>query len=1121
MKKVLVLFFALALTLGILPIDQAVQAKVLEKIDTALLDLRSEGNPDVEVFVKLSSPCVIEQATFNGFFSTSSSEVMNIENKFAKMALSSVLSEQKSVQEKIQKIIGTKSVRWMQYVGNAFCTKVSLDKAIKFANIAQVSKVYYIPPMKLHRIRSKKILNAEKVWNEVLDPKGRKVDGSGVLCSISDTGIDYTHQDFGSQKTKQGKKVIISRDLADGDDDCQELEKVTSHGTACAGIVAADGPGNEKGMAPKALLAGYKIAQSPNGGLSGEGIFSSFEYLIKDKIQVSNNSYGAPFGISANWLSEIQSNAVKAGCVIVASQGNEGSPGRMLPYTSGSTAASHDVIAVGATDDTDINKFQIVDAPDQTFIGSTYVGFFGNTGKTFKDYESPTEIIDCGWGRPEDFEGLDVKGKAALIQRGPSKELEEKFGKPLFWKDKALNAAKAGAKMIIVYNYDAGKLTSISYAGSTQNAPLDPNLIPSFHLLKQQGLNIRKQLHTNHEWALGTPDQNQNKVLIKIASPETRSNLASFTSSGPTYDLFLKPDVSAPGQSIRTTAPFWETDKYTDEFGGTSAAGPFVAGCTALMVQARPELKPLEIKRALMNTATLLKRAKDNRYVLLTSQGQGRVNIYDAIKSDVIIQPPSALIVAKTKEVRAADFPREWLNAPDRAQLDQDVKNSMFPLKFYNYNTAKSKNLELSYEINSRYPDLIQVSFSSDSVSIPKARKNDNPSTSFIGVTIDYPTTIKGEYSDILIFITDKETGKKYHVGICIYGNNSRSNTFASGIEIDPIEFTPNGDGETDTIKFNYTVTNGSPVDFSGYAWSYYENYVSSLSFWAIDQNSEEWVKIYEEADVELGHHSFEWDGKDENGNYILPEGEWQIRVIASGVKLDMTVRGFVPVNYYNNINNVSFEISKSTVPPLPTLFAFPIPVEPGVGQEFEVAVYLKHANSLKSIQFKMDFSGAKDVVKYLGVEGSEFMSQNENNTLYNFDYNEDKNTLFVDIQRPLDGVSGEGYLMKLRFLALEQNFFDLDFSGLLVSVIDDLSVSGQERTAKAFYKKAEIIIQKQSYDRLDFNLDGQVDGKDLVMISTKLGTKKGDSAYYWRCDLNYDSLIDFTDFAEFAKNYN
>jgi minor extracellular serine protease Vpr len=1121
MRKALVLVFAFMLTVGILPIDQAVQAKAIEKIDSALLDLRSTGNPEVEVFVRLSSPCVVEQATFNGLYSTKSSELMNIGNKFTKTAISSVLLEQKSVKEKIAKIVAGKTVSWMQYAGNAFCTKVSLEKAIKFANISEVSKVYYIPPMELHRFRSKKILNTEKVWSEVLDPKGRKVDGSGVLCSISDTGVDYTHQDFGSQKSPVGKKVIISRDLADNDNDCQEISKVTSHGTACAGIVAADGPGTEKGMAPKALLAGYKIAKSPQGGLSGQGIFDSFEFLIKDKIQVSNNSYGAPYGSANNWLTELQSNAVKAGCVIVASQGNNGSPGKMLPFTSGSTAASHDVIAVGATDDTDINKIQIVDAPDQGFIGSTYVGFFGNTGKTFPNYENPIEVVDCGWGRPEDFESLDVKGKAALIQRGPSKDLEEKFGKPLFWKDKALNAAKAGAKMIIVYNYDAGKLTGISYAGSTQNAPLDPNLIPSFHLLKQQGLNIRKQLHAEHEWTLGIPDQNQNKVIIKISSPEIRANLAGFTSSGPTQDLFLKPDVSAPGEGIRTAAPFWETEKYTDSFGGTSAAGPFVAGCTALMIQARPELKPLEIKRALMNTATILKRAKDDSYVLLTSQGQGRVNIYDAIKADIMIQPPSALIVSKSKDVRAADFPKEWLNSSEKAQLDLDVKNSLFPLKLYNYNTSKTKNLEISYEINSRYPELINVSLTSESVSVAKAKSNNNPSSTFVGVNIDYPSTIKGEYNDIFIFVTDKETGRKYHVGVCIYGNNSRTNTFASGVVIDPVQFTPNGDGETDKIKLDYTVTNGSPIDFSGYATSYYDNYAGSLTFWAVDQNSERWVKIYEEADVELGFHSFEWDGRDENGNYILPEGEWRIQVLASGTKLDMSARAFVPVTYIYNISNAYFEILKSTVSPLPTLFAFSNPVEPGVGQEFEVGVYLKHAMNLKSIQFKLDFSNAKGVVKYLGVETGEFMSQNEHNTLHNFDYDEEKETLFVDIQRPLDGVSGEGYLLKLRFLALEQNFFDFDFNSLLVSVIDANQMNGLERTAKAFYKKAEFVIQKQAYDKLDFNLDGQVDGKDLMMISSKLGTKRGDSSYFWRCDLNFDSLIDFSDFAEFAKNYN
>jgi hypothetical protein len=171
-------------------------------------------------------------------------------------------------------------------------------------------------------------------------------------------------------------------------------------------------------------------------------------------------------------------------------------------------------------------------------------------------------------------------------------------------------------------------------------------------------------------------------------------------------------------------------------------------------------------------------------------------------------------------------------------------------------------------------------------------------------------------------------------------------------------------------------------------------------------------------------------------------------------------------------------------------------------------------------VQFSIDLSKARDYAKYLGCEAGQFITQNEQNMITNFDFDEDISILSIDIQRPLDGVSGNGYLLKIRMLALDANYFDVDYQNLRVTVIDANDLTGKEKNKNAFYKKAEVVILKQSYDRIDFNHDGSVDGKDLAIITSKLGTKKGDPDYLWRCDLNYDEVIDFQDLAEFSKEY-
>ena len=89
-------------------------------------------------------------------------------------------------------------------------------------------------------------------------------------------------------------------------------------------------------------------------------------------------------------------------------------------------------------------------------------------------------------------------------------------------------------------------------------------------------------------------------TAVTLNNPGFRA-FASFSSGGPrTGDSAFKPDISAPGVSIVSTASGTGNKGYV--LSGTSMASPHVAGIAALVRQAHPDWSPEEVKAAIVNS---------------------------------------------------------------------------------------------------------------------------------------------------------------------------------------------------------------------------------------------------------------------------------------------------------------------------------------------------------------------------------------------------------------------------------------------------------------------------------------------------------------------------------------
>jgi len=114
--------------------------------------------------------------------------------------------------------------------------------------------------------------------------------------------------------------------------------------------------------------------------------------------------------------------------------------------------------------------------------------------------------------------------------------------------------------------------------------------------------------------------------VISVGAVSENGTIASFSSYGPTYDGRIKPEVCAMGSQTWCVNPNSNTNY--SRLSGTSLACPLVAGAAALIIQARPEWSAMEVRDAIMMTASMADSANN-------SYGYGILNAGSAINYGV------------------------------------------------------------------------------------------------------------------------------------------------------------------------------------------------------------------------------------------------------------------------------------------------------------------------------------------------------------------------------------------------------------------------------------------------------------------------------------------------------
>lgn len=479
-------------------------------------------------------------------------------------------------------------------------------------------------------------------------------NGEGMVVAILDTGLDTAHEAFaidglttkGLSSAKITEDVvanaIATNDVADGqyisakvpfaydyaDKDNEVTPSVEAvevyandHGTHVAGTVAGNST-TIQGVAPQAQLVIMKVFSDTGKGASTESILAGLEDAVKLHVDTINMSLGSASGYSVgeeDGVQQVYDRIVAAGINLAVSAGNNysatynneaGGAFTSNPDTSvvGSPSTYNASTSVASCINTHYyaHYFKLSEQEfgySETAVGSqpklTELDTNTTGAGTSYDY-----VVVPNAGDVADYEGVDVAGKIAVVNRGS-----------ISFNDKVVNAASGGAIAVVVANNQDG----------TINMAIEDYVIPAVSVTKVQGDALKKA---------DVKTITICKDMGHFASKDAKK-MSDFSSPGVTPDLKLKPEITAPGENIYSSLPF--NNSY-GSMSGTSMAAPHIAGTFALVKQYITEESLAAVRggsaelanQLLMSTAIPL-TDENGVYYSPRKQGSGLVNVGNAV----------------------------------------------------------------------------------------------------------------------------------------------------------------------------------------------------------------------------------------------------------------------------------------------------------------------------------------------------------------------------------------------------------------------------------------------------------------------------------------------------------
>ncbi len=573
------------------------------------------------------------------------------------------------------------------YSGVAVVTDASRLPAL--AALPGVKAIHRLTPKSYRNSTTVPMIGSGRVWAGTPENTG-----AGVRIGIIDTGVDYTHKNFGGAGTtaaydaahaQQDERVswpqgavVGGYDFA-GDSyypnptldngspnpdyqpnpspDANPLD-CEGHGSHVAGTAAGRGvtaAGQTytgpytTGLAPSAFRIGPGVAPAASiyalkvFGCEGSTnvVAEALDWAadpngdgdVSDHLDVVNMSLGGDFASPDDPDAVASNNLAAIGTIVVAAAGNAGD----VSDIAGSPGNAARVIGVAASDDpVDVLDGLEVTSPAGLETSSNAEGPVDNT---FAALESVSYDWAAGAG-VTDAEVTTIGPWAADASTGNSDgcaplstaDAAKVAGKVLLtkWDDGAFACGSATR----ADNAEAAGAVGVLYGDDLTRFSggfTGSKTLPAMGITSRSTQAIRAVLAAATPVRVTMTHAAHNSV--RLSTPSATDQVASFSSRGFGTAHNLKPDVSAPGVSVFSTDVGTGTGGVSED--GTSMATPHVAGVAALVRKAHPRWSVEQVKAAIMNTAGADVK-QGTRVVGPVRAGAGRVQVDRAVTTPTL-----------------------------------------------------------------------------------------------------------------------------------------------------------------------------------------------------------------------------------------------------------------------------------------------------------------------------------------------------------------------------------------------------------------------------------------------------------------------------------------------------